>query len=149
MINPNFDGIDHINIYSKGKTELGKSLTNFAHTPVNLGKYGYFESIEGFWFWLGTGDDKLRNMYGYQAKQYGGQLQKYKVENFEEVIKWSLEEKVKQHPIIMKMLAESTLPFKHYYVYGNTQNYKVVNAGFEWITEKWEEIRKELKEGGY
>lgn len=30
---PEMDGIDHINVYSKGKTELGKLLSNFARTP--------------------------------------------------------------------------------------------------------------------
>lgn len=36
MINPLEDGITHINVYSKGATELGRLLTNFAHTPLHI-----------------------------------------------------------------------------------------------------------------
>ena len=35
-IDPSKDGIDHINIYSKGKTELGKYLSNFTYAPIKL-----------------------------------------------------------------------------------------------------------------
>ena len=55
IINPDNDGIDHINTYSKGKTELGKLLTNFAHTPFVHPKYGEFQSVEGFWYFKKTG----------------------------------------------------------------------------------------------
>lgn len=34
MINPEEDGITHINIYSKGKTDLGRMLSNFAKFPI-------------------------------------------------------------------------------------------------------------------
>jgi predicted NAD-dependent protein-ADP-ribosyltransferase YbiA (DUF1768 family) len=70
------DGITHINIYSKGKTTLGRELSNFANTPIEVTD-GYFESIEGYWYWLGSSNkDKelLRNMSGFQAKQYGRNL---------------------------------------------------------------------------
>jgi len=36
MINPEEDGITHINIYSKGKTDLGRMLSNFAKLPFIL-----------------------------------------------------------------------------------------------------------------
>lgn len=34
--NPEEDGITHINIYSKGSTELGRLLSNFAHRKAVL-----------------------------------------------------------------------------------------------------------------
>lgn len=40
------DGIDHINIYSKGKTTLGRMLSNFACTPFTHPEDGKFASIE-------------------------------------------------------------------------------------------------------
>lgn len=49
MFEPKNDGIDHINVYSGGATELGRLLTNFAHTPFE-NEYGKFESVEGFWY---------------------------------------------------------------------------------------------------
>lgn len=39
------DGIDHINIYSKGKTELGCLLSNFAFSPFTINN-DTFPSVE-------------------------------------------------------------------------------------------------------
>ena len=52
MINPKQDGISHVNIYSQGKTELGRMLSNFYHYQV-ITKDGNFTSVEGYWYWLG------------------------------------------------------------------------------------------------
>ena len=67
------DGITHVNIYSQGKTKLGKWLSNFSHTPIDT-EDGHFESIEGYWYWLVTDNinkDILRGLYGYEAKKPG------------------------------------------------------------------------------
>jgi hypothetical protein len=55
---PEEDGVTHINIYSKGKTELGRWLTNFSYSPFNHPEYGKFLSMEGFWYW----DSRPRNL---------------------------------------------------------------------------------------
>ena len=47
MINPQNDGVDHINIYSKGLTELGRFLSNFEHILITT-EDGDFNSIEGY-----------------------------------------------------------------------------------------------------
>jgi hypothetical protein len=64
------DGINHINIYSKGKTELGRLLTNFARTPIET-PFGHFESGEGYWFWLRASKLSnrcpLKNMWGFRS----------------------------------------------------------------------------------
>src|SRR5882724_14111 len=77
MIDPKNDGIDHINIYSKGATELGRALSNFAHSPVKL-KDGNFASLEGYWYWLLSNKDAkaeiLRKLYGWEAKKAGREL---------------------------------------------------------------------------
>lgn len=53
--NPLMDGIDHINIYSKGKTALGINLSNFARTPFVLkDKFNNeirFSSVESWWYY--------------------------------------------------------------------------------------------------
>lgn len=141
MLDPKKDGIDHINIYSKGKTELGRLLSNFAHTPITIKNYGKFESIEGFWYWLGTKDDTLRNLYGYEAKKYGKRLQWKEIENFNNIIICALITKTIQHKKIKDLLIKNTLPFEHYYVF----NGKVVDAGFKWILTTWEKISEKLK----
>ena len=50
MIIEGIDGMTHINVYSKGKTEIGRWLSNFAYSPIDLGNEGYFSSIEGYWY---------------------------------------------------------------------------------------------------
>ena len=61
IFTPSTDGIDHINIYSKGKTSLGRWLSNFAKSPIET-EDGHFDSIEGYWYWywLSSKDDTLR-----------------------------------------------------------------------------------------
>jgi hypothetical protein len=51
-IKPSEDGVTHINVYSRGNTELGRLLSNFAHTPFSHPEFGEFASVEGFWYWL-------------------------------------------------------------------------------------------------
>lgn len=46
------DGVTHINVYSKGRTELGKKLSNFYCFPINMGLDGTFYSIEAYWYYL-------------------------------------------------------------------------------------------------
>lgn len=57
-LNPNKDGIDHINVYSGSRTELGKMLSNFYHFEIET-KDGKFQSVEAYWFWLGN----IRQMF--------------------------------------------------------------------------------------
>src|SRR5574342_342059 len=70
MFTPETDGVTHINIYSKGKTELGRWLSNFTEASIET-EDGHFASIEGYWYWLSTKDDALREMVGNAAKKYG------------------------------------------------------------------------------
>ena len=42
VCDPSLDGETHINVYSKGKTELGRALTNMAEIGTKVDKIGYF-----------------------------------------------------------------------------------------------------------
>ena len=150
-IDPFKDGITHINIYSKGQTELGRWMSNFAFSPVNLREDGKFNSIEGYWYWLLSEDnnrDVLRTMDGWLAKERGRQL----VEGdwpsdrnleFRARIHEAIKTKVNTYPEYKERLKNSALPFQHYYVYGG----KVVKVQKgEWILHIWEDLRKELKD---
>ena len=55
-VRPEDDGRTHVNVYSRGRTSLGRDLSNFAHLPFELDGLA-FASVEGFWFWLVTGVD--------------------------------------------------------------------------------------------
>ncbi len=117
------DGVDHINVYSKGKTDLGRFLSNFANTPFHCSD-GSFASIEGYWYWLGTchnNRDDLRVMFGSEAKSYGrflAALPEWKIRepNFQAKIKWAIQEKLWAYPQYLKQLSECKLPLTHYYV---------------------------------
>lgn len=129
-INPSLDGEAHINVWSRGNTELGRLLTNFAHTPFVHPRLGPFESMEGYWYWLSTGccHDDLRWLWGYLAKQVGKRYTRVPVGDFEELICEGIYHKVTQTPGLVKRVAYSTLPFYHYYWFGDLYNdkYKVV-----------------------
>ncbi len=137
------DGIDHINIYSKGKTKLGRFLSNFTYCPLYIDEKK-FNSIEAYWYFLLTGEEKLALLYNYEAKQEGKKYPKIREvdDDFIEKIKAALDLKIKCTRGYMELFYESNLPFKHYYLYGD----KVVEAGYEWICEHFELRRVQLKE---
>ena len=114
------DGIDHINVYSKGKTELGRFLSNFAYSPIKI-EDGNFNSIEGYWYWLSCKDEKLRNLYGYYAKQYGrsvGGLDWQDSEEFKNKICKAIDIKINNNPSKLQELNNLKIPLVHYYNYG-------------------------------
>lgn len=119
---PQNDGIDHINIYSRGRTELGRFLSNFYHQKVSTPD-GVFASIEGYWYWLGTDDgekDGLKNLFGSEAKKIGKELKvksKRFDENFVGKIKRAIFNKIMSNIPMAIELKKSTLPLVHYYNY--------------------------------
>lgn len=143
------DGVDHINIYSKGETELGKYLSNFAYTPFIHPFHGKFNSIEGYWYWDLTGADNLRNLYDYKAKEVGRFMLKeintyprseWKVSK--QSVKLAILCKLTQNePQMLRQFIESSLPFRHYYNYSG----KIVEPEQgKWIIEFFEDLRKML-----
>lgn len=143
-MSPDNDGITHINIYSKGRTELGRFLSNFTQFKFSC-EDGKFNSIEGYWYWLNTGNDELRNLYGYEAKRKGKEAATfrktmYKCDTeFKRKILSAIDIKLNS---IKNKLVMNNLLFEHYYVYGNT----VVDAGYKWILEHIEKRCKEFKD---
>lgn len=150
--NPLNDGIDHINIYSKAKTQLGKCLSNFDLCWL-VTEDGPFNSLEGYWYWLIVPEDGpereiLRDLWGFDAKKHGQMLTggdwpaPLHLKGFKDKIKRAMRNKIDQNPVIKEMLIKSELPFTHYYVFNN----KCFKAkGCKWILDEWEKIRKELK----
>lgn len=144
-IDPAKDGIDHINIYSKAATELGRFLSNFAYSPIEVGVDGKFSSIEGYWYWLLTGDERLRSKYGYQAKQLGREVLAGMQElpmtrslTFQHKIEEALHVKMQSHPRWLQALRQCTLPLTHYYVYGGKT---VVPKDWRWTVEFLDSMR--------
>jgi hypothetical protein len=138
------DGITHINIYSKGRTDLGRWLSNFTRAPFVHPVHGTFMSVEGFWYWLGTGNNALRELSGFEAKRLGKATPRTIMlteEEFKREIYQACWLKLWGNPDKLHEFAESNLPFEHYYVYGG----KVVPAGYKWLLEMWELFRAEVR----
>ncbi len=131
------DGIDHINVYSKGRTELGRFLSNFAASPIQT-EDGRFMSIEGYWYWLGCthpNKDNLRNLYGFAAKKAGRELGSpdwLSDDEFKIKISKAIVIKLYNNEKFKDWLLRNKLPLTHYYVYGG----KVINVPeAEWILD--------------
>lgn len=155
---PDTEGIDHINVYSKSKTVLGRLLTNFAETPFEHPKYGHIKSIEGFWYFckLGKIYPELLQTSGYIAKQKGKALypkidtqDKIAIsEDFKEEILEALRLKLRQNKDILMKLIATDLPLSHYYAYGSKGvGFKVhYLPEYDWQIQEIERIRQVTKQ---
>lgn len=154
---PHEDGITHINIYTRGKTELGRMLSNLYDCEFNVPRYGNFKSLEGFWYFYLTGatDDHFKTLGGFAAKQYGRKFAAMRIDEEatgpvgwqREVILDAIRCKLRQNRNILRLLAESTLPFAHYYVPKGKEWLAQSNiAKFEWQVVEFERLRKLLQE---
>ena len=97
--NPLNDGVDHINVYSRGKTQLGRMLSNFYPLPFNHPVYGVFNTVEGFYYYVSTGFkyEVLRTLSGFEAKKFGKSLERTKLEDFENIIRKAIRLKIYQN----------------------------------------------------
>lgn len=122
-MNSDKDGVDHINIYSKGKTELGRFLSNFAHSPFQCVD-GSFNCVEGYWYWLSVTHprrDELRTTNGWESKKLGRELRGQDwgtTPDFKKKICAAISAKIDTYPRMKVILLANKLPFEHYYVYG-------------------------------
>jgi hypothetical protein len=142
MHNPDEDGVTHINVYSKGRTWLGRQLSNFAETPFKYDNH-IFASVEGWWYWRQVQDDKLLHLHGTEAKSIGRLLvlQSGKIPGAPTIGKLLevYKAKVKYNPSIEKELRKNVLPFDHYYV---MRGGKRINTHHQWTGQLWSEVLK-------
>jgi len=133
--NPENDGIDHINVYSNGKTELGRLLSNFPRTPFELEDFGQFASVEAFWYYILTGNENLRSLSGIQAKNLGKESLQDGIEDQvpQEFLKMAYIAKLEQNGKVRDLLLKSTLPLTHYYVFKN--GYAHSPEEYQWTVE--------------
>lgn len=146
------DGVTHINIYSGGKTPLGRFLSNFTYATTET-PHGRFNSLEGYYHYLkstmaiiGSPNSnelfhqyndtlyQLRQASGKSAQHFGRALRQQLMANgvwfddTQSIIKnglfvEALKSKISSSGYRERFLA-STLPFTHYYLFGNTINFK-------------------------
>lgn len=148
-LNPENDGIDHINTYSRGATTLGRFLSNFWVDPA--GSYidtedGPFKTIEGYWYWLGCRDERLRDTTGLASKKLGRELlvpdfPKLGIKEFQHKIAYAITVKIFSHPEFADQLRTSVLPLVHYYVYDK----RVIEVRqVDWLMAYLDFLRQEL-----
>lgn len=142
------DGVDHVNIHSVGKTELGRLLSHFSHTPFTHPYFGPFYSMEGFWYFARSGftESRLRYLSGFRAKQIGRELSYRWYKEFKEDIVAANYQKIIQHENIRNLVIASELPFDHYYTFG-PNSFHVTPQSTDWLVSGFEDIRLALKEG--
>jgi hypothetical protein len=151
------DGLDHINVWYRGETDLGKALDQLADTPFIHPVYGNFGSIEGFWHWLrsATRDDRVRHMSGMKARNFGAKLRTQWVKDFRCEMMKATWLKIKQYPPLENAIKDSTLPFDLYTFHESASENETVAKTFIrtrpisafWIIRSLEEMRSALKEG--
>lgn len=143
-LDPEKDGITHINVYSRGRTQLGVFLSNFPYTPFEHPTYGHFASMEAFWHYISTGCrlEGIRTLTGIEAKHYAKGYPQVTIPNFHEEIKFAIECKINAYPLHKAKLLLNTLPLRHYFVFSG--NVVVDQPHFIWQTkhiealaEKW------------
>jgi hypothetical protein len=144
-IDDNDDGKKFINIYSKGRTKLGKMLSHFYHSPFEHPTLKHFNSMEGFWHYVGgdVKDERLRTVPGWQAKKIGKDITKSYKADFQKLIMEGNRCKIEANEELKKLFIESTLPFVHYYVADN--GWIVKPKAQEWLCHGFETLRNQMR----
>lgn len=160
-LHPLKDGIEHINVYTKGSTMLGRALSNLSDYSFEHPLYGHFRTVEGFWYYalLGYQHDDFRELSGFDAKALGKEWRKGSNWNrvpdylripaeaeFRSNIRLAVDAKIEQNSAIKELLRQSHLPLVHYYWYGNIDNPNVKEAGHQWLIEHIEGTRNRLQQ---
>lgn len=148
--NDNLEGTEHFN------PEMGLSfeiLNGFGEVCFTFDfLYGDFYRCsgfsEGFWYYCQTGADKLRTLWGYEAKKIGQDIFGMNVENDSipqlvdqispRLLKIAYRAKLRYNKQIQNDLQWNLLPLTHYYVYGGKV---VVPKEHQWTVELWKEFK--------
>lgn len=138
---PAGDGKAHINVYSGGVTELGRRLTNFSKDDFVHPEHGWFQSMEGYWYWLATGRkaEHFRSKWGVTAKRAGQGKPKVHSDTFEQDVLEGLHCKLAQHPDLYEQLMQCQLPLVHYYLFGTSVK---TPKSFDFILDELELLRQ-------
>ena len=147
-MHPNEDGKTHINVYSNGRTVLGRFLSNFTKCHVQT-EDGIFASVEGYWYWLSTPPNhprrhELTAAYGLSAKLIGKEIRdpNFNHPKFKEKIAFAITNKILARPDIQQLIRANNLPYVHYYVFGSKVETPKSSA---WVVEVITQISEAIK----
>lgn len=150
---PDEDGVTHINVYTRGKTQLGRDLTNLSDIGFDHPRLGSFRCMEGLWYYGLTGycHDDLRTLNGFDAKRVGRKKirrRQLDEDQFREDIIAGLEARFEQNPDLKEALVNSHLPLLHYYCYFSKKPGvppKVIVPSHRWVIDALEAFRERYK----
>lgn len=125
------DGIDHINIDSRSKVELGIALTLKFHLPFTHDVFGKFKTFSDLWQAI---DDYMGSHAIYSQSV-----------NLPLIMADGLWQRVKQYPKLEEELRESVLPFDMY-SFGATDLPSRRPISYWWL-EAVERVRQAVKDG--
>jgi hypothetical protein len=151
------DGVDHINIHNNAETELGRFLDMNAHSPFVHPDAGNFQSVGGLWHYIQTRPlmEEFRIASGARVRTMAKKMKDEAMSNqnaprhtpikgFRTIIADAMWHKVTQSANAVRMMAESTLPFEHYFTQGELNIRQYPSEGY-WIVAAYEEIRRVIK----
>ena len=140
------DGEDHINTSSSAATRLGQALEINAHIPFHHPDLGPFKSVGGLWYFVGgeTQNEAFRALFGKACRMQGKNTKMRDVQGFKTIIAEATWITVRSEPAFEKAMAESTLPFRCYYLQGEL-NLPVASLTEDWYMPILEEIRRTLQ----
>jgi hypothetical protein len=141
------DGVGHINIDKKGRTELGRMLTHMARSQFDHHEFGPFQSVEGFIGFIRSGakDDQFHYVHGMNARYRAKNQDSDFILGFREIVMEANYLKIMQNESLLAIFKASTLPFEHYYLLENGRAVQPRNA--QWIIPGFEEIRRIIQAG--
>lgn len=119
------DGINVINIYTRGMTTLGRSLSHLAKVGFMHPEYGHFPSMEHYWMWCKTGKlhyDVFLPLDPWEVKKKAKEFPIVPSDTFEKDILEGEYHKLRCNPWLAKLLKECELPLAHYFTYGGNSN---------------------------
>lgn len=143
IIDPDKDGINHINVFAFAKTELGRLLDPNARSGFSYPHLGSFNSIGGLWaYLLSENNDSYRALHGNRIKKVLRDLPHKHVENFKLIIAEATWIKVlNSENLVNKIIESKGLPFKRYYL----RDKAVVEVmGLAWYMDVLERIRANI-----
>lgn len=154
------DSVDHINIHNDAKTKLGRFLDMNSNTPFVHPEAGTFHSVGGLWHYVQTVPlvEEYRILTGAQLRrkvsllrdearnnQDNPNVPRHRtIKGFRTIIADAMWYKVTQNEEIVTLMAESTLPFEHYFTQGELNIRQYPSEGY-WIVAAYEEIRRVIK----
>lgn len=148
------DGVDHINIWTRGATEIGQVLDMDFEMPWVHPRYGRFLSLSSFWYYVTSHDlDRGLMMLPSHVLRKRGSTQNHQatrktVDNLRALMIDAAYHRIISVPEVAESLRETNLPLDNYVVVARSTPPQRHPRGLAfWFVPGMEYIRRALKTG--